>query len=246
MTARLAGTVVFGDVVDSRRDPGSTDWLRALCADLDAAYPRESRLAAFGFTQGDEIQGLLAPGADPFAAVLRAALAPDARAVRWSIVAGEVEPGTGPATERTGPAFHAARDGLARAKAHRDGLVAVTGDPDADARLADLGPLLPALLDDLTPRQREVAGLILLDALRRSDAAEHLHVSRATVSVIAERARTRHLQGLARALFAIFTEGAARAAERRPDEADGGLAATSAGTGGRSNGAGRVGAGSAA
>jgi hypothetical protein len=211
MTSRPTGTVVFGDVVDSRRDPGSSDWLRALCADLDALYPREARLAPFGFTQGDEIQGLLAPGADPFPALLHAALAPDARAVRWAFVAGEVEPGTGPATERTGPAFLAARDAIARAKAHRDGLVAITGDAGTDERLADLGPLLPALLEELTPRQREVARLILLDARRRSEAAEELHVSRATVSVIADRGRVRHIERLARALAAMFVQGARRA-----------------------------------
>jgi DNA-binding CsgD family transcriptional regulator len=226
MTARPFGIVVFGDVVDSRHDPGASDWLRALCADLDAAYPREARLAEFGFTQGDEVQGLLAPGADPFLAILRAALAPDARQLRWSVVSGEIEAGSGPATERTGPAFHAAREAIARARTRRDGLIAITGDPDADERLADLGPLLPALLDDLTPRQREVARLILLDDLRRSDAAERLHVSRATVSVIADRARIRHLAGLARALGAIFAEGAARAAGRRRPAGSGSAAGT--------------------
>jgi predicted DNA-binding protein (UPF0251 family) len=215
MIARPLATVLFGDVVDSRRDPGSTDWLRALCADLDGAYPRESRLAAFGFTQGDEIQGLLAPGADPFQAVVRASLDPAARSLRWAVVFGDVEPGTGPATERTGPAFHAAREGIAHARASREGLVAVSGDRVADERLADLGPLLPALLAELTPRQREVARLIVVDRLRRSDAAEHLGVSRATVSVIADRARVRHLEGLTRVLAAIFAEGVARSATGR-------------------------------
>ena len=124
MTAPPAGTVVFGDVVDSRRDPGSTAWLRSLCADLEAAYPRDARLASFAFTQGDEIQGLLAPDANPFLGVLRGALRSDARTLRWAVVAGEVEPGTGPATERTGPAFLAAREAIGRAKAHRDGLIA--------------------------------------------------------------------------------------------------------------------------
>jgi predicted DNA-binding protein (UPF0251 family) len=205
------GTVLFGDVVDSRRDPGSSAWLRALRADLDAAYPRGERLASFGFTQGDEIQGLLAPGADPFRAVLRAALHPGARDLRWAIVSGHVEPGTGPATERTGPAFHAARDVLAQAKSSRSGLAAVTGDPASDALLGDLGPLLPALLADLTPRQREIGRLILIDELRRADAAERLHVSRATVSVIADRGRVRHLQGLARAMAVLFAQGVERA-----------------------------------
>jgi predicted DNA-binding protein (UPF0251 family) len=233
MTAPLVGTVVFGDVVDSRHDPGSSAWLRSLCADLDAAYPRDARLASFAFTQGDEIQGLLVPDADPFLAILRGALRPDARTVRWAIVAGEVEPGTGPATERTGPAFLATRDAIGRAKAHRDGLIALTGDSEADVLLGELGPLLPALLADLTARQREVARLILLDDLRRSEAADRLKVSRATVSVIADRARVRHIEGLARALATIFRGGAARATE--------GAARPAAGAA-----AGRIGTGSAA
>ena len=211
MTASPTGTVLFGDVLDSRRDPGSSAWLRSLRADLDDAYPRAERLAPFGFTQGDEIQGLLAPRADPFRAVVRAALRPDARELRWAVVAGQVDPGSGPTTERTGPAFHAARDLLARAKAHRDGLLALTGDPESDALLGDLAPLLPALLAGLTARQREIGRLILVDQLRRADAAERLHVSRATVSVIADRGRLRHLDGLVRALATVFSDGVERA-----------------------------------
>jgi predicted DNA-binding protein (UPF0251 family) len=210
MTQPPLGTVLFGDVVDSRRDPGASAWLRALRTDLDAAFPPGERLAAFGFTQGDEVQGLLAPGADPFRAVLRAALHPDARGLRWALVAGEVDPGTGPATERTGAAFHAARDLLARAKASRSGLVAVTGDAHADALLADLGPVLPALLADLTARQREIGRLILIEDLRRAEAADRLHVSRATVSVIADRGRIRHVAALARALATVFRDGVDR------------------------------------
>jgi len=210
MTPPATGIVLFGDVVDSRRDPGSTAWLRSLRADLDAAYPRPERLAAFGFTQGDEVQGLLGLAADPFRGVLRAGLRPDARALRWAIVAGPVEPGSGPATERTGTAFHVAREVLARAKAQRLGLVAITGDTATDALLADIAPLLPALLDELTPRQREIGRLIIVDELRRAEAAERLHVSRATVSVIADRGHVRHLQGLARAIATLFAEGVAR------------------------------------
>ncbi len=211
MTDRPIGTVVFGDVVDSRRDPGSTAWLRSLRTDLDAAYARDQRLAAFGFTQGDELQGLLGPGADPFRAIVRAALEPDARDLRWAVVAGEIEPGTGPATERTGPAFHAARDALAVAKARREGLNAITGDEAADALLGDLGPLLPMLLGELTDRQRQVGRLMLVDRLRQAEVADRLGVSRATVSVMAERARIRHLEQLARALAAIFGDGVRRA-----------------------------------
>jgi RNA polymerase sigma factor (sigma-70 family) len=210
MTPLVPATVVFGDVVGSRDDPGTSEFLRDLCDDLDAAYAGE-QLAAPGFTQGDELQLLLVPGADPFQAVLRAALCEDARGLRWAIVAGSVLAGTGPATERTGPAFHAARDLLERAKARRVGLLATTGDPSADALLDELGPVLAALLDELTDRQREVARLILVDDLRRADAAERLGVSRATVSVIAARARVRHLASLASALARTFREGVERA-----------------------------------
>ena len=113
------GLVMFGDVVGSRRDSaGSTAWLRELVAELDAAYG-STRLAPFGFTQGDELQGLLAPEADPLTAVLRAALGPTGRRMRWVFVRGEVDDdatGTAPATERTGPAFVLARDAIGEAR----------------------------------------------------------------------------------------------------------------------------------
>lgn len=210
MTTRPSGTVLFGDVVDSRRDPGSTAWLRALRGELDAAFPPTRRLAPFAFTQGDELQGLLAPGEDPFVAVIRAALGPDARELRWAIVWGEIEPGSGPTTERTGPAFRAARDALTGLRTRRDGLKAVTGDPEADALLDDLGPLLTELLGRLTARQREVGRLLLVDDLRQSEAAGQLGVSRATVSIMADRAGVRHLERLARTLAGIFRDGVAR------------------------------------
>lgn len=217
MTDLLPAIVLFGDILDSRHDSGSSGHLRALRDDLDAAYGAE-RLAPVGFTQGDEIQLLLTPGADPFRAVVRAALDPEARGLRWACAAGLVEPGTGPATERNGPAFHLTRGLLERARTRREGLVAVSGDPAADALLADLGPLLPALLGELTTRQREVGRLLLVDGLRRADAADRLGVSRATVSVIADRGRIRHLGRLAAALAAIFRDGAARSAAAAGDD----------------------------
>jgi len=206
----LPATVLFGDVVDSRRDPGASAFLRALRDDLDAATAHE-RLAPAGFTQGDEIQLLLVPGADPMRIVVRAALQPDARNLRWAVVAGLVESGTGPATERTGPAFREARGLLERAKARREGLAALTGDPRADELLADLGPLLTALLGELTARQREVGRLLVVDRVRQSEAAERLGVTRATVSVIADRGRIRHLRGLEAGLATIFSDGVTRA-----------------------------------
>ena len=79
--------VLFGDVVDSRRDsPAATAWLRTLADELAGAYPPAARLADFEFTQGDELQGLLVPGADPLVAVVRAWLHPDGLPMRWIAV----------------------------------------------------------------------------------------------------------------------------------------------------------------
>ncbi len=212
----MDGIVIFGDVVRSRRDAtGSTAWLRTLAAELDTAVPAANRLAEFEFTQGDELQGLLAPGIDPFGAILRAGLHPERRPMRWVVVAGDVDPGNGPATQRTGAAFLRARERLVEAAARRDGLVVESGDPAADALLDDVAPLLAELLDDLTDRQRVVARLILVEGLRRSQAAERLGVSRATVSVAADRAHVRSIGRLAAALGRLLAEGAAIAAARR-------------------------------
>ena len=63
----------------------------------------------------------------------------------------------------------------------------MTGDEDVDVLLDDLAPVLGRALADLSPAQRRVARLILVDGLRRSEVAERLGVSRATVSVTAER-----------------------------------------------------------
>ena len=204
--------VLFGDVVRSRRDgPGSTAWLRTLRDELESVYPPPERLASFEFTQGDELQGLLAPGADPVKAVLRAALHPEAQPMRWVVVAGDVDPGTGPATQRTGAAFLLARERLAEAAARRDRLLMTSGDPEADAVLDGVAPLLAELLGDLTPRQREIARLILVEGLRQVEAAERLRVRPATVSVAANRAHVRSIGRLAQSLRLLFASGMARA-----------------------------------
>jgi hypothetical protein len=200
--------VLFGDVIRSRRDaPASTTWLRSLSAELEDAYGADERLAPFEFTQGDEIQGLLVPGADPFAAVLRASLHPERSPMRWVIVAGDVDPGTGQATQRTGAAFLRARERLTEAAARRDNLLATTGDPPTDALLDRLAPLLAELLGDMTDRQAVIGRLLIVDRLRRSEAADRLGVSRATVSVVADRAHVRAIDRLAGALRELFTTG---------------------------------------
>jgi hypothetical protein len=201
--------VVFGDVVRSRRDArGATAWLRTLARDLGTAYPSRERLAPFGFTQGDELQGLLTPGADPMSAVIRGSLHPDARPMRWVVIAGEVDPGRGPATERSGPAFIDARERLAAAVARRERVAVVSGRASTDSLLEGLAPVLGELLGDLTARQREIAWPILVEGLRRSEAAERLGVSRATVSVAADRAHLRSIGELARVIRTLLAEAA--------------------------------------
>jgi DNA-binding CsgD family transcriptional regulator len=196
--------VLFGDVVRSRRDsPSATAWLRTLRSDLMKAYGPTERLAAFEFTQGDELQGLLSTAADPTRAILRASLHPESHDMRWVIVRGDVDPGTGPATQRSGPAFILARERLAVATARRELVAAATGDAPTDELLDGVAPVLGELLADLTQRQRVIARLILVDGLRRSDAADRLRVSRATVSVAADRAHLRSIGELARVIRAL-------------------------------------------
>jgi DNA-binding CsgD family transcriptional regulator len=201
------GFVVFGDVVRSRVDaPAATAWLRELIDELEVAYPAAARLAPFAFTQGDELQGLLRIGADPFEAVLRGTLGTHALPMRWVVVAGGIDPGRGPATERTGSAFLAARELLEEAATRRDGLLVRVGDQRADDLLDGLAPLLADLLADLTDRQRALARLMLVEHLRQSEVAERLGVSRATISVMAERARIRRIDGLLAALRRIVAD----------------------------------------
>jgi DNA-binding CsgD family transcriptional regulator len=206
----VEGVVLFGDVVASRRAAvASTSWLRTLRSELSASYAGDEQLAPFEFTQGDEIQGLLAPTADPTRAVLRASLHPDRRPMRWAIVRGAVDPGTGPATQRSGPAFIAARERLALAAGRRELLAAQTGDPSIDEVLDGVAPVLGELLADLTDRQREIAWPILVEGLRQSEAAGRLRVSRATVSVATDRAHLRSIAELARVVRTLVSRSSA-------------------------------------
>jgi DNA-binding XRE family transcriptional regulator len=226
------GIVLFGDVTDSRVEAArATAWLRMLSRDLDRHYA-EKRLAPFGFTQGDEIQGLLTVTGDPTAAVLRAALHPHAMPMRWIIAAGRIEAGRGPATQRTGPAFLEARVLVAEAKKRRQDLLLRSGDAATDELLDDVAPALAALLEGLTGRQRTIAQLILVDGMRQSDAAQLLGVSRPTVSVAVERARIREIGGLAHAIRRLFGAGiAAAAGEAVRATASRAVAATNGSTG---------------
>jgi RNA polymerase sigma factor (sigma-70 family) len=203
------GLVMFGDVVGSRLDSaGSTAWLRDLIAELDEAYGDE-RLAPFGLTQGDELQGLLAPQADPLSAVLRAALGPGGRRMRWVVVRGEVDDdatgGKAPATERAGLAFVTARKAIDEARTGHERLVILTGRPDVDSLLADLTPALVDMLDGLTERQRTVARLALIEDMRQSEVADRLKVRRATISVSFSRARVRPLHRLVEGIRRVYS-----------------------------------------
>jgi DNA-directed RNA polymerase specialized sigma24 family protein len=138
--------------------------------------------------------------------------------MRWVIAAGPIEPGRGPATQRTGDAFLDARALLESDGVRRDLLRIRVGAEPADTLLAELAPLLGDLLADLTTRQRAIARLMLVEGRRQAEVAERLHVSRATISVMAERARIRRLSGLVGALRRIIADGVAeRLGEARPD-----------------------------
>ena len=162
-----------------------------------------------------KIQGLLVPAADPFLAILSSLLHPRtgtdaAPPMRWATVLGLVDDGRGPATHRTGEAFLRARAILGQARDDRDGLLCQTGDKSADAYLAGTTPLLAAIIERMTDRQRLIAGLALVDGLRQSEIAARLDVSRPTVSVSYARADVRNLSRLVAAVRAIWADGVER------------------------------------
>jgi DNA-binding CsgD family transcriptional regulator len=204
--------VIFGDVVGSRRAPTATSgWLRRLCMELEVVYGAD-RLAPFAFTQGDELQGLLRPTADPLRGVLYASLHELARPMRWAVVRGVVARGEGPATERGGDAFLKARALIDVARRQRDGLLMISGGEPADTLLADLAPVLAELLKGLSLRQRTLARLAVLEGLRQAEVADRLDVSRATVSVTFGRAGIRSIERLASAIRLVFAQGGGVAA----------------------------------
>jgi RNA polymerase sigma factor (sigma-70 family) len=207
MNSEGRAIVLFGDVVGSRRAPAAASaWLRNLCRQLETLYST-GRIAPFAFTQGDELQGLLKPSADPLRGVLFASLHEDSRPMRWVAVHGQVASGEGPATERGGEAFVQARAALEQAKRQRDSLLMVTGDARTDQLLAELAPVLAELLGALTKRQRTVARLALVDGLRQAEVAERLEVSRATISVTYARGGVRSIERLANAIRTMFAAG---------------------------------------
>lgn len=200
--------VAFADVVGSRRDaPGAADALRRVVRELDEAFAGD-RLAPFGFTQGDELQGLLRPEADPLAVFSRVELGDHAVGpMRWAFCAGSVDAGEGPATQRTGEAFVRARDLVDEARRRRERLLLVTGDSRADELLADLAPVLVRMLDELSPTQRAVARLAILEGMRQVQIAAHLGVTRSSVSLTYGRARVSSIEGLVRAMGRIVRRG---------------------------------------
>ncbi len=208
------GICLFGDVIGSRaRASAATAWLERLRARLEATCP--DRLAPFEFTQGDEIQGLLPIDADALTPVLDAMLRPrdtphGALPMRWVIVAGAVDPGEGPATKRTGPAFLAARDLIARAHRDRDALRCMTGDAASDDLLEAISPVLASIIDRMTDRQREMLRLHAVDGLRQEAVAERLGVSQPAVSGALSRAGARDMARLATAVRSLLRDGIRR------------------------------------
>ena len=115
-------------------------------------------------------------------------------AVRWGIGAGH---DSASAEAHAAIAIRTARD-------RGSWLGFATGDPWRDALLVDLGLALAALLDDLTPRQAEIAGRVLVDGARQAEVAAALGVSRATVSVAVARGRLPAIAGACRAIEALL------------------------------------------
>lgn len=197
MPASARVLAMCADVVSSRRRPDrAAGFLVRLPAILDAAAGT-GIIQPFAVVRGDEVEGILSAGADPFRPIVAAALEPGGLELRWAVVAGD---------STTAPARAAALIPLLKARG--EGLVVVSGDAPSDALLADLVPLLGALVGDMTARQRDIARRIVVEGRRQAMVAAELGVSRATVSVAVGRGRLRELERAMRGLHGLLVAGA--------------------------------------
>lgn len=138
---------------------------------------------------------------DPFMALMAAWFDPAMPAARWAVtVGGDAE-------------SEAALDAASTA---RELLVIRSGSGDADVLLTDLAPVLGRLLDDMTPSQRRLARLLLVDGRRQADAADILGISRASVSVAHGRARIHEVGLQLRAARACWAAGRIERERGRP------------------------------
>jgi DNA-binding CsgD family transcriptional regulator len=210
----VSGICIFGDVVGSRTHASvATAWLERLRDHLEVTYPE--RLAAFEFTQGDEIQGLLPIDADPLLPVLDAMLRPHeppdgVPRMRWVIAAGRIDPGDGPATRRTGQAFLTARRLIGMAHDEGDSLRCASGDGGADGLLDDVAPVLGSLVERMTDRQREVLHHQVIGRLRQEAIADRLGISQPAVSGLLARAGARDVAHLTAAVRTLLGDGIRR------------------------------------
>jgi len=199
--------LLIGEAVETRKarpEPGS--WLAPLAREL-GQLPGERAILPFEDVGGC-VLGALASGSDPLRPVLEAALAETRRPMRWAIVLASLEVPADAA--RSEPALVRARSALALARSGRERLLIQTGEAESDALLAAMAPALVELLDGLTPRQRTVARLALLEGLRQVDVADRLGVRRATVSVSFARARILPLGRLIGAIGSACSAAAAK------------------------------------
>lgn len=141
----------------------------------------------------------------------------DRAAVRWGIGAGRDDAS---AAAHAALAMHTARE-------RGSWLELMTGDPWRDALLADLVPSLAALLDDLTPRQAQIAARVLVDGARQAEVAAALGVSRATVSVAVARGRLPAIAGARRAIASLLA-GPPAIVPDGGDDRDAGIGAAAA------------------
>ena len=215
--------LLIGEAVETRKaPPGSGSWLASLAREL-GRLSGERAILPFE-DAGSFVLGVLTPGSDPLRPVLEAALAEIRRPMRWAIVLESLEAPADAA--RSEPTLARARSALALARSGRERLLIQTGEAESDGLLAAMAPALVELLDGLTPRQRMVARLALLEGLRQVDVADRLGVRRATVSVSFARARILPLGRLIGAIGSACSAAAARLElalrpETKPDSSTG-------------------------
>jgi hypothetical protein len=180
--------VVIGDLIRSRKIAGRAGVQRRLRKTLERINRkyRNSILARLMLTRGDEFEGVLKDARACYAAFEDIEREIYPVGIRGGIGVGKIDTEFSEVvTEMDGPAFHLAREALAKVRGKKSGLLVCSGNREVDKPLNSILSLYWAVKDGWTARQREVANFYLSrGAPTHAEVAKHFRVSQPAITKI--------------------------------------------------------------
>jgi len=189
--------VVIGDLIRSKKIAARAEVQRRLRKTLEKINRtyHDSILARLMVTRGDEFEGVLEDAKACYVVFEDIERELHPIRIRGGIGVGRIDTEFSEiATEMDGPAFHLAREALARVKGKKSGLLVCSGDQEIDKPLNSILSLFWAVKGGWTERQREVANFYLSHgAPTHAEVAEHFGVSQPAITKILSAA---HLEAV--------------------------------------------------